>query len=380
MFEIVVIGGGARGMSLISHLPSELFHSRSAALFDWPGPPGAGVLRQGFAIESNSNTRKFFQPFSTNGLLAPLLTDEVFQSYLQRTDRTSMVDIAAGLDHVGSILLNELEKSLLYFPMRVETIVKTNADEFLIQSGNSTVCKARKVVLATGRRERDLILADALSNRVTKSNKILCNGVDDALFFGRDVHVVGASHSAFSVVAKLLSDDGLRPRTITLHAKRTPIPFFENLELARVFEQQIGQSLYDDKRHVCARTGQVARDTGIRGTGRQLLIDWYHGLRSFDILVEPEFDPSAIKGSDAIISAIGYEPCALRIETAGECYDLKNCTRSPTSELADPDGRLIENLFCLRTFPTPKDERDRLVENQRVQEILALRMLEGGRL
>ncbi|WP_428929174.1 SidA/IucD/PvdA family monooxygenase [Marinibacterium sp. SX1] len=162
--------------------------------------------------------------------------------------------------------------------------------------------------------------------------------------------VVGGSHSAFSILHKLLEETGGdRPAIDILH--RAPI---RRMHLSAAAARAAGEA-FDPVADVCPASGRVFRFQGLYTRSRALYEQVRAGLHARVRLVEIASDKAldqAIAGAGLVIAGTGYRPRLPRLEDAGgRPLDpgtlTANCAIDARGRLCDGQGAPFDGLMGL---------------------------------
>ena len=259
--KIVFIGGGISCIALLCYLireENEWFKRQEIWILENQAEIGAGDLRQ-YRIRSNSVLPAF------RSIIPPgIRLDPLFKNLLDNVgnDFAPLGLVSEMMSGVAKSILNQYSN----------VIAKTNSAVLTIENN--------VVVLENERIESGCIIITAGGTQQIPSEYIHCRNVltsTDVLsnnhdFTNKRIAIVGASHSAWSVVWTLLQDYRKPVVSIDIYSRNKTRVFFRSTTAATLENYD-----YNDD-DICSETNQIHRFGGLRGDSKQVWRNHRNGL------------------------------------------------------------------------------------------------------
>ncbi|CRI58557.1 hypothetical protein [Pseudomonas sp. CCOS 191] len=359
LLQIIGFGPAALGLFIAAdrerQLPALLslgidVHERSPSVAQWDC--------LAYDIQANSPIQDFLQGIRPDGAFAECLRQSEVRDWLQDPSRILQLEsISAFLRQLAQVVIAvcaDHPATSVTFGRRVDAVQAS--DSGFICQGNWGRSFSRYLVLACGARGRPLQLTCAdLRQTVERhwptplcSDGVLRGQADaqlrDAVGQGRQILVLGGSHSAFSTVEYLLRRLGseLAPRSLHVLCRKRP-------GLWQVPGTPASQLLPDDV--VDTVSGEVNRFRGLRGKARQTLLEVESGRQPAVVLHvgEPDLEPWRL-AAPLLINATGYEPRMPELrDSLGQPMALDtwqdNHRKHPLTHELTSNGQPIRGLF-----------------------------------
>ena len=261
--KIVFIGGGISCIALLCYLireENEWFKRQEIWILENQAEIGAGDLRQ-YRIRSNSVLPAF------RSIIPPgIRLDPLFKNLLDNV----------GNDFAPLGLVSEMmagvAKSILKQYSNV--IAKTNSNVLAVDNNvvileNDERIKSDCIIIAAGAAQ-EIPYEYIHCRNVLTSTDVLSNNSHD--FTNKRIAIVGASHSAWSVVWTLLQDYRKPFVSIDIYSRNKTRVFFRTTNAATLefYEYNV-----DD---ICSETNQIHRFGGLRGDSKQVWRNHRNGL------------------------------------------------------------------------------------------------------
>lgn len=364
--DLLLIGCGLRGLGLLTSTPSLFDHD--LGIIDAGAELGVGAFRN-YDIESNSNGSDFFGWIDPFGPFGAVLCERPVARLRSTVTGFRLGLLADALQTVGRHARARLPPARLLLSDRVLEIAvpERHADDALVQvrTARGRRLRTRTVVLATGIQERFPAELAEFADRVVPSSALLgpqararCRQLAAD---GRPVSFAGASHSAFSVLARMLGD---RPGDagsvrITLVSRSPVRVFYESLDAYNAVEHPDTEAVPDPTRDICPDTGYVHRYSGLRNTSKRLLQAVAGGrIGGVRLVVAPqrELRRRYFAAAQTVIQAVGYGSNLPLITMAG-----RSMACQLTHGAVQPDGRgrlqvadgSVDSVFVMGMDPYP---------------------------
>ncbi|WP_414157961.1 hypothetical protein ACMGG8_16875 [Pseudomonas sp. BNK-45] len=310
LLQIVGFGPAALGLFIAADRNGRLqalldggvqVHERSASFSQW--------ACLAYAIEANSPIADFLRGIRSNGVFAQCLRQPRVQRWLQNPEQVvSLVEVSAFLRQLAQVILDlcrDQPNAAIHFAHPVAS-VRSAASGFSVQ-GDWGSSHSRYLVLACGARVRDLQPQEGAAPTASLSCDRVLRGQADPLLLqaleqGRQLLVLGGSHSAFSVVGYLLERFAGRLPTgaIQVLCRQRPALWAASAGVAPPLQ---AQDLIDEE------SGEVNRFCGLRGAARDTLLQIEAGTRACVELHIGSADPRPWLSRGALlINATGYRP------------------------------------------------------------------------
>ncbi len=365
-----MVGCGLRGLGLLTATPA-LF-GFDLAVVDAGSELGVGAFRD-YDIESNSNGSDFFGWIDPAGPFAGLLTEGPIERLRSTNTGFRLALLADALACAGRSIRAMLPPGRVFqrdVVVEIELPIHGSDESgpVHVRTLSGRTLQAQTVVLATGIRERPGNELAALGDKVVSSRRLLrpdarerCVALGEST---KPVCIVGASHSAFSVLARMVGRPGASPAAgdITL-VSRSPVKvYYESWgEYART-PHTAAEATPVLGRDVCPETGTVHRYSGLRNTAKAL----FHAVAAGQvpgvrIVVSRNTADHMrrLEAADTVIQATGYGSNLPRLTRGGRPVE---CLHTRGSVRLDGRGRLCTvngvhpSLFVMGMDPYPYDD------------------------
>lgn len=278
---------------------------------------GCGFF-QGLAIRSNSAADDFLVSLSEDGVFRDVrfgVAARIVAAF--GTEILDLKLVEALLNDIGqrlrSVLDESAESDLITATTvkAVHRVLKDGENIYRSDLSDGSELFSRNVVLATGAKERKIDLGRN-NCKVVLSSEILNSSAIEAVRRkmeeneSNEIVVIGASHSAFSAIWKLLEnlkDVNFASGAIKVFVRSGVKLFYENVAEARADGYK-----FDEQEDVCPVTGRVYRYSGIRGDAKALykaIVDYQEPR--VKLCRSTELNDAVLDEAAVIISAVGYE-------------------------------------------------------------------------
>lgn len=370
VLDMLLVGCGLRGLGLLTAAP-DLF-GWDLGIIDAGTALGVGAF-PGYDIESNSNGSDFFGWIDPAGPFGPILELEPVRRLRSTTTGFHLALLAEALAAAGQAVRAKLPADRLFQPdraVRIDVPPEPGVTGLVrVDTRSGRRLHTRAIVLATGIRERENDELTHLGDRLVRASELLgpdarerCSELGSG---ARAVCVAGASHSTFSLLARMLAK---QPRTsagsprITL-VSRSPVKvYYASWEEYRYSRHSAAEAVPHHGPDICPETGNVHRYSGLRNTSKAL----FHAAAAGEIpgvrLVvapDPEVRRRLFDAADVVVQATGYGS-NLPLLTSG-CRPVE-CLLSRGAVQPDERGRLrtaegsLESVFVMGMDPYPYDD------------------------
>lgn len=381
-FDLLIVGGGFRATALLASAP-ELFTLKTG-IIDRRGKLGGGDFHR-YQTFSTSAGDRFLK--SADSSVRDMIS-HVESGVLDSTAPVMLPELASALDEVGMALTTAFDPTIID---ATALEVQTHSEHVEVLLDNNSRMSASHVVLATGRHELPAIALSAWADRTVLSSDFLGQFepavVTSSLTRPGPIVIAGSAHSAMSALRTILKrreelDQRYLGRQVYVTQRSSARLYYESIEIARR-EQIAGREHKFDSNSICPETGVVHRDTGLRGESKSLFEDLWNGDIDGVSLVRLESLSGAHEYFDEaslIIQSLGYvgrSPVMRQMN--GVVYreptsvDRFPATNDGRAHLAN--GEVSEMLSILRLDPTPPDLRDTAAYGQKLNQILAERIM-----
>lgn len=268
-----------------------------------------------YVVVANSTGQDFYEAISTTGQLREALDGPAAQLLRRRAaDRIPLSLVGDFMNELTDVVLTAVDASpsQLVHGADIQTVVRNADNTFTSYTAEGRpVSTSRSVVLATGARQDSSLSIHTRNRNAVCSSTVLGGDLDDierAVTTGRQITIVGGSHSGFAVASLILErfGDYVRSGQLTI-VHRDVVLFFEDLAAAADWvDFAAGLSKLPPVQ--CADTGLVNRFRGLRGPSQQLCRAVVTGAEPRVRLIHAE-DPQAdqaIKDAGLVVYAYGY--------------------------------------------------------------------------
>lgn len=363
--KVAIVGAGYHSASFLAS--NSLLLEGDLTVVERSSNVASTAFRE-FDATTTSVGSKFFQHVDYGRQLRHLKHDADFLKVAEAKHPVHMRELTRALDALGSALQVALGGRLL-----AGTEVRSldvYPGEVVVKSSEGIVVRAKHVVLATGRRE---VLLDELKpheSKVEMSGDFIrhSNDLTSRLRHGDfargPIVILGSSHSALSVIKRLLATHELAREVDVVLLQRSPARLmYPHLQAA--IEQQVHgrerRAVGDDD--VCPVTGVVFRDSGLRNVSRDLYcLIWEGRVPGVELIQAPSSSSrySLFESASVIVQAVGYQPNHPSISVGGDLRLDASAGRLEAAEDASAliDGLRVPEVSLLRLGQTPKSLRD----------------------
>lgn len=382
--DLVVIGGGYRGTSFLASQAWLL--RRDVVVLERGKVMGSGGFADYDCVSTSVSNR--FVAHVDPDVAAAVNAPERLQAL--RDDAAVPVplpEIAEVMSDVGGAVSSRLPRGAVRTCTEVVRL-DVGDDEVVAETADGCRVRARHALLATGREERPHPQLSSWASKVVLSSDFISLQRTDELVerlaaLAGPLVIAGGSHSAVAVLLRYLRlrEQCHVPEIPVLLVRRSRVRFhYESLAHAVLERAPDVEHDVDPVADVCPATGQVNRDSGLRGIGRETycaLIAGHlpgvqvHHTRSLDVAAD------LFRRAGLIVQALGYHGRAPEVRLPDGTV---RAARSPERlvNLADGTavvaGRPVARLSVLRVEPTPPVVRDHGLYGQGMYSALARRM------
>lgn len=366
-FDLLVIGCGLRATGLLTATP-ELF-GYSVGIVDGGDRLGVGSF-DGYDIQSNSNGSDFFGWIDPAGPFGPVLSRPTVRRLREIPTGFHLRLLADALVTAGDAIQRALEPRSLLLGDRVTQVGLADAadHEVRVVTGAGRVLRAGTVVLATGIREISLPGLDRFDTPVIRSSELL-----DRASLARcaelagspgTVCFVGASHSAFSVLARMLRVAPERRRGDVAMLTRSPVKIYYEgwAEYHAAAPHAPEEAVPDPHADVCPETGNLHRYSGLRNTSKELFHAVAAGrIPGVRLVREPDGHArdAFLRGADTVVQAAGYGSNVPTMSISGEpvtCLGDERVVRISDQGRLRTGAGVAESVFVMGMDPYPYDD------------------------
>lgn len=314
-----------------------------------------------YVVVANSTGQDFFEAISTTGQLRAALEGPAAQSLRRRAaDRIPLALVGDFMNELTDVVLAAVDasRSRLVHGVDIRTVVR-NADATFTSytAEGRPVSTSRSLVLATGARQDTNLLVNERHRRTVSSSAILGGDLEEialAVAAGRQITVVGGSHSGFAVASLILERFGDRVRSGQLTiVHRDVVLFFEDTAAAQDWVGYAG-ALSKRPPVQCTDTGLVNRFRGLRGPSKQLCRAVVSGSEARVRLLHAE-DPEAnkaIEDAGLVVNACGFRTAHVdlrdnRSRPIDVGWNRGSVAVDDGCRVLDQHGSVIEGLYGL---------------------------------
>ncbi len=313
-----------------------------------------------YQIEANSPARDFVAGIRPDGCFASCLAASPVRHWLEDgRSPPPLEDVSAFLRSMAARVadLQQQHPALkLQWGSSIQS-VHWDGQTFLTRSGACPPVRSNQLLLACGARPSmvDVSHADASSDAPRVNADAVLRGqaagdIERALRKGAPIAILGAAHSAFSVVCFLLQryGDRIPEQGLRVVLGHRPVTLWWPSPAAAT-------SLCASDR-VDPHTGEVNKFNGLRGAARRMYLSIRNGIEKRAVLVQEAGAPAAPEGVwtpvALTICAAGYTANAPSITVANghgirlDVYRGIVCKDGPTGQLMS-EGKPIAGMFGL---------------------------------
>lgn len=312
-----------------------------------------------YDIPSNSDASDFLDGISPDGCFAPVLSGSAARLIRARGSQEVPLQLVALLiADIRRIVREKIRRypdSRILYGQQVQELCRTRTG-WLMRFEHGKSLESDCIVLACGstphvppeiRR-----VAEALALPLLHSETVLrpCELGDFLPGGAKHIAVVGASHSAFSVLHKFLEAHADRDVRYTLLHQSPVRRMHRNVELALA----AGET-FDPTADVCPTSGRVFRFQGLYTRSRRLyeqIMDGGHPSIVLRRCTDPSGLAAHLHDADLVITATGYRP-NIPMMRDGRGMPLRAGRNGSSTlidrygNLCDPQGRAIPGLLGL---------------------------------
>jgi hypothetical protein len=302
-----------------------------------------------YDIPSNSDASDFLEGISANGLFAPVLSGAAARLIRARgTQEVPLQLVALLIADIRRIFCERIRQyphSRIVYRQHVQELFRTRSGWLMSFAGGGGL-ESTCAILACGstphippeiRRA-----AETSAIPLLHSETLLrpCNLGEILPESAKHITVIGASHSAFSVLHKLLEAHPDRDvRYALLH--QSPVRrMHRSAELALVAGE-----VFDPKDDICPVSGRVFRFQGLYTRSRRLYEQIVAGRHPSVALCRCNAPPdweTHLRDTDVIVAATGYRPSIPMMR--GRSANILRAGRNGSSALVDRHGNLCDPL------------------------------------
>lgn len=383
--DVVFIGGGYRTVSFLAGHPEILRYETE--VIEASAGFGSGAFAD-YACVSTSAANRFLRGVAPQVAAATRSPERVADLSREGSPPLALTELAAVMSEVGEVVEARLRHRGRVRRGCAVAWVRVGHEGVDVVLDSGEVVAARHGVLATGReerphpelarwRDRSILSSDLISVRRTAATCALLAAATSPIV------VAGGSHSAMAAFLRLLD---LRRQTgredlPLVMLRRSPARLhYDSLAQAHDEWDPSYEAVIDPVADVCPATGQVNRDSGLRGHGRATLRALATGalanarMQACQSLGD---QGELLDEASLVVQALGYHGRAPSISLPdGTCRHADSPER--LVNLADGTAvigtRPIERLSVLRVEPTPAALRDHGLYGQGMYPRLAQRL------
>lgn len=366
VFDLLVIGCGLRATGLLTANP-ELFR-HTIGVVDGGQRLGVGSFG-GYDIQSNSNGTDFFGWIDPAGPFGPVVSSPAVRRLREIPTGFHLRLLVEALAAAGDAIASALEPGsvLLGDPVTDIRLPHAEAGEIRVVTGSDRVLRAGAVVLATGIRELPLPGLDQLGPPVVKSSQLLdpdslirCGTLVDS---PGTVCFLGASHSAFSVLGRVLRVRPRRRADVVL-LTRSPVKIFYNgwAEYHAAAPHAPEEAVPDPQADVCPETGNLHRYSGLRNNSKALFLAVAaRRIPGVRLILEPgaREREKLLRDVYSIVQCAGYGSNVPRISIGDRpvtCVDDDGVVRITEQGRLHTSAGVAESVFVMGMDPYPYDD------------------------
>ncbi len=382
--DLLVVGGGYRGTSFLAS--QEWLLNRDVVVLERSDELGRGGFGDYDCVSTSVASRFVAQvaPEVAAGVRSP---DRLTSLRAASTSPVPLTDVAEVMADIGGVIRSRLPRGAVRTGAEVEQL-DVRSDHVVARTADGSLTRARHALLATGREERPHPeLAPWEHKVVLSSHFISVQGTDELIVrlaaAGGPLVIAGGSHSAVAVLLRLLRlrADGLVADLPVVLVRRSRVRLHhQSLAHAVAKRDPHVEHDIDPMADVCPATGQVNRDSGLRGVGRATYLQVVAGeVPGVRVQHASRLDACTglLDGAGLVVQALGYHGRAptLRlpdgtVRAARSAERLVNLSDG-TAVVA---GAPVERLSVLRVEPTPSVVRDHGLFGQGMYPALARRL------
>jgi ribosomal protein S14 len=360
LLDLLVVGCGLRATGLLTATPALL--GLDTGIVDAADQLGVGSFRD-YDIESNSSGSDFFGWIDPAGEFGPLLARGPVARLRAVPGAFQLSMLARALSAAGDQIGGRLAPGRLFLRERVTQVEAAGDGPVAVRTSAGRLLRARAVVLAAGIRERPSQELAPWASRLVPSGSLITPAsrarCAELASQPGPVCFAGASHSAFSVLRRLLAARPAGGPEIVL-VSRSPVKlYYPDWAGYAAVTHPGAEAVPDPDASRCQETGSVHRYSGLRNTSRALFravaLGEVPGVR---LAVVPDAAGRAayFERAGVVITATGYQS-NLPVITAGGAP--AQVTTAAGLAAIDGQGRLqaggvpLPGLFVMGMDPYP---------------------------
>lgn len=268
-----------------------------------------------YDIPSNSDANDFLEGISPDGLFAPVLDSMPARLIKARGTQSVPLQLVALLTCELRRVFLAAARRLPRFQLRLGEVAREAVQcqqGWTMRFEDGSKLESQLAILAAGSTPHlppELRRVAEQSCTPLWHSDVFLRPVDMSDLLpeeARTIAVIGASHSAFSVLHKLIENLPAKTEKLTL-AHRTPI---RRMHRSVSLACEAGEA-FDPTQDVCPSSGRVFRFQGLYTRSKCLyeqIIAGQHPHVNLRACTDAEEVASVIKGSDTVIAATGYRP------------------------------------------------------------------------
>ncbi|KUL36297.1 hypothetical protein ADL22_24830 [Streptomyces sp. NRRL F-4489] len=371
LLDVLVIGCGLRATGLLTATP-ELFR-HDLGVLDAADRLGVGSFAH-YDIESNSHGSDFFGWIDPAGPFGPLLAEEPVRRLRTVPGSFHLALLAEALDRAGRAIGAMLPPDRLVLGDEAVEVALRTGGPVRVRTRAGRTLRAGTVVLATGIRERTGPELRRWQGKLVLSRALVAPGARERCAeLGRrpgPLCLAGASHSAFSVLHRILAHrppDGPEIVLVT----RSPVRIhYPDRDAYRAANHTPAEAVPDPDRDICPETGNVHRYSGLRNTSKAL----FHAVAAgrvpgVRLVVAPDAADRApyFERARVIVQSTGYgsnPPAVTRDGRPVRCTTAGGLVRTDERGRLLLDGTAAEAVFVMGMDPYPYDDNSVNPTNQ----------------
>lgn len=354
--QVIGFGVASLGIAIAADRMHGLLHMLNEGLIYVERKPDLAAWNSlAYCIESNSDADDFLAAIRPDGLFASSLASAPGET-LRRHGRqpVQLAHVARFFQVVAADFITHAwayQRSGVIFGKEVaELALQSDGGVVSMDHSGKALVRSKRAILAVGAQEDPVHRAvHSMTGDMLPSESVLRGTSEsklrESIDAGRQIVIMGGSHSAFSVAHHLLSlhGDRIHANQIIICARHPARYFYDNPQQARNDGCDFSSQLID------SMTGQVNRTSGLRGAAALLARRIASG-RERKVQLAFEY-PSGI-ASALQIHAQGYIPRPMRLsDPQGNPILLKQAERnilvSEQGNAIDVNGTVLPSVFAL---------------------------------
>jgi hypothetical protein len=358
--DLLVVGCGLRAAGLLTSTPALL--ARDTCVIDAANELAVGSFRR-YDIESNSSGTDFFGWIDPAGEFGPLLRQEPVRRLRAVPGAFHLGLLADALACTGRWIADRVAPHRLILGETVTGIALSRGEPPRVRTSAGRELRAATVVLAGGIRERLLPELARWRGRTLPSHELISPVGRDRCVWLRahrgPLCIAGGSHSAFSVLGRILAGGGEPAGEITLITRSPVRIYYRSWAEYRAAGHPQAEAVPDPVGSVCQESGNVHRYSGLRNTSKAL----FHAVTRGQVpRVQLQVIPDAAQRAryfdqaDVLVGAAGYQSNLPPITADGQAVggiDARGLVRSDSRGRVIVGGSAAESLFVMGMDPYP---------------------------